>query len=263
MYAEYASHPRLPALHLDPSGFDKSKQQPQQPQPKSKGDKSPRPFNFFNGLHLHSSSSSSQPASPAIHLETPESSFEGPEDNSGRKLIRRGSIILSSGRDKYTFDSETVEMPYRSIDVYEKHAKPESMTPSPRLLTPQSSSENAPPFGRRTASQLSTGSSSDRNSSVRSDRSDGGAFSQYSGSSSPSHLGQSPGLKRASIVRSAKVEMTRPLIVNGRFANPWDTWAPIRFTNILKFGLTKDKSNIPSKEVSLNRIFYSILKGFA
>jgi hypothetical protein len=57
-------------------------------------------------------------------------------------------------------------------------------------------------------------------------------------------------VKRASLVRSSKIELSKPLYVNGRYANPWDTWTPLKFGNILKFGFSKDKSNIPSKEVS-------------
>ena len=66
-------------------------------------------------------------------------------------------------------------------------------------------------------------------------------------------------LKRSSVVRSAHAmdNPSRPVQLGGRFGNPWDTWAPLRFTNILKWGLAKDKSNIPSKEVT--RTFFKAL----
>lgn len=68
----------------------------------------------------------------------------------------------------------------------------------------------------------------------------------------PFHAHHPTRMKRTSVVRSAHMmeNPSRPVQSNGRFGNPWDTWAPLRFTNILKWGLAKDKSNIPSKEVS-------------
>lgn len=80
------------------------------------------------------------------------------------------------------------------------------------------------------------------------------------GKSSLNH--PTPRMKRTSVVRSAHLmeNPSRPVQSNGRFGNPWDTWAPLRFTNILKWGLAKDKSNIPSKEVShFIHSFYALL----
>lgn len=57
----------------------------------------------------------------------------------------------------------------------------------------------------------------------------------------------SPVVKRDSIVNRYAVQ--KSICINGRFQNPFNTWRPPTFTNILKFGLTKDKSNIPTKQV--------------
>ncbi|RWS19563.1 N-acyl-phosphatidylethanolamine-hydrolyzing phospholipase D-like protein, partial [Leptotrombidium deliense] len=92
---------------------------------------------------------------------------------------------------------------------------------------------------------------SDRSSMPRSEVSEKSEKSQESGetssgASSPSISG--PRIKRDSVVQSAKFGAHRSCVVNGKFQNPWKTWSPITFTNILKFGLAKDKSNIPNKE---------------
>lgn len=57
-----------------------------------------------------------------------------------------------------------------------------------------------------------------------------------------------PVIKRNSLVHPGKIELQRSLCVNGRFQNPWPTWRPPTITNILKFGLSKNKSNIPTKQ---------------
>lgn len=43
---------------------------------------------------------------------------------------------MSSGRDKYTYDSENVELPYRAIDVYEKQLSVTSSTASSPATSP-------------------------------------------------------------------------------------------------------------------------------
>lgn len=66
--------------------------------------------------------------------------------------------------------------------------------------------------------------------------------------STPSDGEYSPMVKRESFVHPGKVELQRSLCINGRFHNPWPNWRPPTVTNILKFGLSKDKSNVPSKQ---------------
>lgn len=219
-----------------------------------RANKTPRPFSsFFNGLHIHSGNRQlSSQSSTSSTTETVESEAEasGASSDEGKKLMRRGSFILSSGADKYTFDSETVELPYRSIDVYEKRLR-HDLPHRRAFLQP----ERHRPVTRSLSHFSNKSEDSDKSSSFRSERSDGDK--RISGSGSPTSppgsirrpFGTGRTMQRGSLVRSARLELTRSTLVNGRYTNPWDTWTPLRFTNILKFGFTKDKSNIPAKEV--------------
>ena len=389
-YSELASHPSSPVApqlvsSLSSEGDKATPQSKLLTSQANKGHrKSPRPFAFLNGLHLTSTSRQLSSQSSTSSTNEPSESSEAEasgtsSSDEGKKLMRRSSVIMSSGRDRYTYDSETVELPYRSIDVYEKaishqHSRrsgvnvhhhgyhnreetpvtptpptptaasfavipftqppPPPKTPSPspspslRPLSPTSASSRISFTSKRSTSLLSSHSSSERTSSFKSDtlseegstsggicnhqfrqpqgtcssRSHaptlsppsssplqspqyrlgaaspiGGASSRRAFSSSPStsteggspaghgghtgHTGQ--GVKgrfnRGSLVRSARIELSKAILSNGRFANPWDTWTPLRFANILKFGFTKDKSNIPSKEVSLAQVLQSLL----
>lgn len=55
-------------------------------------------------------------------------------------------------------------------------------------------------------------------------------------------------VKRASMLHPGRVSLQRSLRVDGRFQNPWPTWRPPSITNIFKFGLSRDNSNVPSKQ---------------
>lgn len=152
------------------------------------------------------------------NLEPAETIVEKSDSNSekssisDRKIVRRSSLICSSGKDKFTFDSEHADVPVRSVD---------------RELNSR--------YLPRSASDLSSRAShSDHASSLGSD-----------GESSPV-------CKRDSVVHpgyDVKSDLQRSLCIDGRFQNPWPTWRPPSFTNILKFGLSKNKSNVPTRAV--------------
>jgi hypothetical protein len=82
--------------------------------------------------------------------------------------------------------------------------------------------------GPRSASEVSSLTASDRGSL-------------------PSDGEMSPVVKRDSVVQRFNVQ--RSLCINGKYQNPWPSWRPPTFTNILRFGLARDKSNIPTKQV--------------
>ena len=324
-FAEFASCPRIPLLHAsrrqDSSDSNKNTSTSVK---NNSGSRSPRPFsNLFNGLHLSNIrqlSSQSSTASSTNEASDSTSGTTSSSEENGKKLIQRGTFIMSSGRDKYTYDSETVELPFRSIDVYEKQYKQSGSTASSSPTTspsnqsqflhpyPQSPQHPSHPIhqhlqlntgsqhspqrlspqeqylSRRSQSQLGNRSNhydngnggdalslsphDNKYASFRSEK--GGSrlerqssrVTSSSGSSSRSPPASpsattsrrpfsSTRVKRASLVRSSKIELSKPVYVNGRYCNPWDTWTPLRFGNILKFGFSKDKSKIPSKEVSV------------
>ncbi|KAH7975732.1 hypothetical protein HPB52_004652 [Rhipicephalus sanguineus] len=107
-------------------------------------------------------------------------------------VIRRCSLICSSGSDQFTFDSR---------------ADPNDPG-TPRVRTP-----------------------------VPSGRSSGSDF---------------PGvhtIKRNTLLHpEGQANLQRSVCVNGRFQNPWPTWRPPTVTNIFKFGLSRDNSNVPPKQ---------------
>ncbi|XP_054168659.1 N-acyl-phosphatidylethanolamine-hydrolyzing phospholipase D-like [Oppia nitens] len=105
-----------------------------------------------------------------------------------RTVVTRSSLICSSGKDKYTFDSERAILPIRSVDLQ-------------TIETPAEDHE----------------------------------------SSSSSSV-----VKRDSVVR--RLDVHHSVRVDGRFRNPWTTWTPPSFANILKFGLARDRSRVPPKE---------------
>lgn len=245
-FADFASCPRTHPIDANSSSAEKRN--------RLQANKSPRPFSgFFNGLHISGNRQLSSQSSTSSTTETVESEAEasGASSDEGKKLMRRGSFILSSGADKYTFDSETVELPFRSIDVYENRLRNH---PHQRRAFLQP--EKHRPVTRSLSHFSNKSEDSDKSSSFRSERSEGdkrigGSVSPVSpaGSIRRPFSGIERTMQRGSLVRSARLELTRSALVNGRYTNPWDTWTPLRFTNILKFGFTKDKSNIPVKEV--------------
>lgn len=184
-------------------------------------------------------------------------------------LIRRSSLICSSGKDKYTYDSETGETPSRSIDTYEKQLSFQSNASS------TISSGSGGIFGS-TISKLSSFNediSADRHSSLNQHEKPPNFVTNHNdsllvSSPNPSILssnyhqtnhedlnGQdSASVSRVRIERKSVVQGAyQPIksnIINGRYQNPWNTWIPVKFTNIVKFGLTRGKSNLPKKEVS-------------
>ena len=243
-FADFASCPRTLPTEANSSAERRDR---------LRANKSPRPFSsFFNGLHISGNRQLSSQSSTSSTTETVESEAEasGASSDEGKKLMRRGSFILSSGADKYTFDSETVQLPFRSIDVYEKRL-PNDQPHRRAFLQP----ERHKPVTRSLRHFSNKSEDSDKSSSFRSERSEGDK--RISGSASPTSpagsirrpFGTMHHGTRGSLVRSARLELTRSSLVNGRYTNPWDTWTPLRFSNILKFGFTKDKSNIPVKEV--------------
>lgn len=244
-FADFASCPRT--LPIDGNSRNSVEKRD-----RLRANRTPRPFSsFFNGLHISGNRQLSSQSSTSSTTETVESEAEasGASSDEGKKLMRRGSFILSSGSDKYTYDSETVELPCRSIDVYENRLR-NDLPHRRAFLQP----EKRRPVTRSLSHYSNRSEDSDKSSSFRSERSDGDKRISGSGSptSPPGSIRRPFGnrtMQRGSLVRSARLELTRSTLVNGRYTNPWDTWTPLRFTNILKFGFTKDKSNIPAKEV--------------
>lgn len=56
-------------------------------------------------------------------------------------------------------------------------------------------------------------------------------------------------IKRDSVVHPGRVDMQGSLFIDGKFQNPWPSWKPPTFANILKFGVTRNKSKVPPKQV--------------
>ncbi|XP_077545942.1 N-acyl-phosphatidylethanolamine-hydrolyzing phospholipase D-like isoform X1 [Haemaphysalis longicornis] len=107
-------------------------------------------------------------------------------------VIRRCSLICSSGSDQFTFDSR---------------ADPDDPG-TPRIRTPV-------PSGRNSSNDL---------------------------------LGV-PTIKRNTLLHpEGRADLQRSVCQNGRFQNPWPTWRPPTVTNIFKFGLSRDNSNVPPKQ---------------
>lgn len=120
--------------------------------------------------------------------ETSDSNSEASVSSDQRRLIRRCSLICSSGSDKFTFDSR---------------CDPDDPG-TPRVRTPVPGSDVATPAG--------------------------------------------PTIKRNALLHPGRVDLQRSVSENGRFQNPWPTWRPPSITNIFKFGLSRDNSNVPSKQ---------------
>ncbi|XP_064483466.1 N-acyl-phosphatidylethanolamine-hydrolyzing phospholipase D-like isoform X2 [Ornithodoros turicata] len=53
-------------------------------------------------------------------------------------------------------------------------------------------------------------------------------------------------VERTSVL--GQVTLQRSVRVDGRFQNPWPTWRPPSISNIFKFGLSRDNSNVPCKQ---------------
>lgn len=47
--------------------------------------------------------------------------------------------------------------------------------------------------------------------------------------------------------------LSKPLIIDNRYCNPWPTWKVPTFFNVIKFLFETNRSNIPSKEEELNK----------
>ena len=120
-------------------------------------------------------------------------------------------------QDKYTYDSERADVPVRVVDY--------------DLETNSAYNSGQWVSGGRSVSEIS--------SLTASDGGDRGSL--------PSDGDLSPVVKRDSV--GQRFDVQRSLCVNGKYQKPWPTWRPPTFTNILKFGLTRDKSNIPTKQV--------------
>ncbi|XP_077496800.1 N-acyl-phosphatidylethanolamine-hydrolyzing phospholipase D-like isoform X1 [Amblyomma americanum] len=106
-------------------------------------------------------------------------------------VIRRSSLICSSGSDQFTFESR---------------ADPNDPG-TPRVRTPVP--------GGRNSGDLSGVQTIKRNTLLHPE---------------------------------GRADLQRSVCVNGRFQNPWPTWRPPTVTNIFKFGLSRDNSNVPPKQ---------------
>lgn len=155
---------------------------------------------------------------PGLNIRKPSSSSLDINGKNSQALFRRSSMICSEGFDKYTFDCHKNVTPSRSIghEVKKIHFENENETltsPVNRTLTTK------PPAVKQTSILKKVKSSSLL-------------------------------VKRDSVVHPGRVDMQRSLCIAGRFQNPWPTWRPPTFTNLLKFGISRDKSKVPPKQVS-------------
>ncbi|XP_037271115.2 N-acyl-phosphatidylethanolamine-hydrolyzing phospholipase D isoform X2 [Rhipicephalus microplus] len=83
----------------------------------------------------------------------------------------------------------------------------------------------------------------------RADPNDPGTPRVPSGRSSGGDLPGVHTIKRNTLLHpEGQVNLQRSVCVNGRFQNPWPTWRPPTVTNIFKFGLSRDNSNVPPKQ---------------
>ncbi|XP_042898871.1 N-acyl-phosphatidylethanolamine-hydrolyzing phospholipase D isoform X2 [Parasteatoda tepidariorum] len=132
--------------------------------------------------------------------------------NGKEGLLRRSSMICSEGFDKYTYDCHRSDIPTRTVGFnLDKFTIPEENTLSKNLLPVPKSKHTS--ILKKTSSTKSL-----------------------------------PLVKRDSVVHPGRVDMQRSLCIAGRFQNPWPTWRPPTFANVLKFGITKSNSRVPSKQ---------------
>ncbi|KAL3199905.1 hypothetical protein MRX96_013396 [Rhipicephalus microplus] len=83
----------------------------------------------------------------------------------------------------------------------------------------------------------------------RADPNDPGTPRVPSGRSSGGDLPGVHTIKRNTLLHpEGQANLQRSVCVNGRFQNPWPTWRPPTVTNIFKFGLSRDNSNVPPKQ---------------
>lgn len=48
----------------------------------------------------------------------------------------------------------------------------------------------------------------------------------------------------------ASPEYSQPILSNGRYRNPWDSWTDPKLRKLFSFMFMKSNANIPTKEVS-------------
>ncbi|XP_035207769.1 N-acyl-phosphatidylethanolamine-hydrolyzing phospholipase D-like [Stegodyphus dumicola] len=156
----------------------------------------------------------SESVMPSGFKKPTEANNTDASDTDNKNLIRRSSMICSEGFDKYTYDCHRHDIPARSVGLeleasaFNEEANVRNVTLPSKPTLP----------GKKTSILKKTVSS------------------------------KCPLIKRDSVVHPGRIDMQRSLCIGGRFQNPWPTWRPPTFTNILKFGITRDKSKVPPKQ---------------
>ena len=134
--------------------------------------------------------------------------------------------MFCSQQDKYRFDSERAELPARPVDVELEG-------------TYHLSNSN------HLESMLNSSHRSLYNLANLTDNAHTNAYKE-----STNYV-----VKRDTVVK--RFDLQPSLYLNGKFQNPWPDYKAPTFTNILKLGLSPDKSNVSTKQV--RTIVYTIL----
>ncbi|GFQ87003.1 n-acyl-phosphatidylethanolamine-hydrolyzing phospholipase D [Trichonephila clavata] len=152
---------------------------------------------------------------PGLNVRKPSSAVS--ELNSvgkeSQKLFRRSSMISSEGFDKYTYDCHRLDIPTRSIGLEFEESSLAERNNAPKNLLPTIPSVKQTSILKKKTVSI-----------------------------------KNPLVKRDSVVHPGRIDMQQSLCIAGRFQNPWPTWRPPTFTNILKFGLSKSNSKVPPKQ---------------
>ncbi|KAH7642714.1 N-acyl-phosphatidylethanolamine-hydrolyzing phospholipase D [Dermatophagoides farinae] len=149
---------------------------------------------------------------------------------SEKKLVSRNAVICSSGKDKYRHDSERANIPIRPVN-------------SELEYVPESNNNNNNHLKVNNPIHASRQSMYCTNDLIAS-----------TSSLCPSHHSQlsrqnsttSQVVKRHTVVN--RLDLESSMMIGGKFQNPWPNYRSPTFTNILKLGLSRDKSNVASKK---------------
>lgn len=135
-------------------------------------------------------------------------------------------------QDKYRYDSERADVPSRPVDA-------ELETPVSPIILNHHDCINRPSTAtsQRSLYECSTPETQ---------------FSNHlSPTTSKEHLNPQV-VRRDTVVKRFEMQSSR--FENGKFHNPWRDYKSPTFTNILKLGLSSDKSNVSPKQVFISFI---------
>lgn len=154
---------------------------------------------------------------------------------SEKKLISRNDVICSSGKDKYRHDSERADVPLRPVNSELEY------------VSENNNHLKVNPIHSSRQSMFCTNDFASTSSLCPS-------YSQLSRQNSTA----SQVVKRNTVVN--RLDLEPSLMINGKFQNPWPNYKSPTFTNILKLGISRDKSNVASKKVKFTTSIAIMIK---